>query len=648
MRWLMTLFFLGGSLYARDLPQWVLDAARQPAGTEYPAKVSHAVLFQEEHLTVDTAGKRVMRERAAIRILQPSRGKLMAYRSYNTKTGRIRDFRGWILYPSQREVELPKNRILDIALAENYTYDEARAKVIECDPDAPVGSVFAYDVTEEEDTVFTTYQYRFQETSPVLNSRFLLTLPAGWEAKGITFNHGEIQPRVEANTYSWELHNLPWIEDEDYSPEHHALAPRLGITYYPSGAAPPALKPMRDWGSVSAWLSGFADPPAEPSSAIRAKSAELTASAKSEMDRIRALAKFAQQVNYVSVQMNLTRGGGYSPHAADLVLARNYGDCKDKAALLRALLKSAGIDSYSVAIYSGDREFVRPEWPSPAQFNHAIVAIRVSPETETPTTVQYPGLGRLLIFDPTDTDTLVGDLDEDEQSSNALIVAGGQGALVKMPLLPAAANRIGRSVDARLGGDGSLNAQMTTEYHGQSASAWRSISRKSSLDEVKRRLERSFSRRLGGVNLAKVNPSDHADDNRLDMAVDFSMTQFGQFSQDRLLIIKPGALVPDPEYIFANKDRKLPVKLVASRRNDTVIVRLPPTFALDELPDAVQLKSRYGIYRADWKSEEGKLTFVQSLEVNTTTVPASEYKDLREFFETVARSQASAAVLLKK
>jgi transglutaminase-like putative cysteine protease len=47
------------------------------------------------------------------------------------------------------------------------------------------------------------------------------------------------------------------------------------------------------------------------------------------------------------------------------VLARNYGDCKDKAALMRALLKAAGIDSYAVIIYSGDRHFVRPEWPGP-------------------------------------------------------------------------------------------------------------------------------------------------------------------------------------------------------------------------------------------------------------------------------------------
>ncbi len=76
------------------------------------------------------------------------------------------------------------------------------------------------------------------------------------------------------------------------------------------------------------------------------------------------------------MQLNVTRGGGYTLHPAESTLAKNYGDCKDNSTLVRALLKAAGFDAYYTLIHWGDRSYVRPEWPSPSPFNHVIVAIR--------------------------------------------------------------------------------------------------------------------------------------------------------------------------------------------------------------------------------------------------------------------------------
>ncbi len=107
------------------------------------------------------------------------------------------------------------------------------------------------------------------------------------------------------------------------------------------------------------------DPAAAVTDTVRAKALQLTAAATGELDKIRAIAAFAQQTNYVEVSLNITRGGGYTPHTAAESLARNYGDCKDKATLMRALLKAVGIDSYLATISADDRTYVRPEWASP-------------------------------------------------------------------------------------------------------------------------------------------------------------------------------------------------------------------------------------------------------------------------------------------
>src|SRR5262249_59374749 len=99
--------------------------------------------------------------------------------------------------------------------------------------------------------------------------------------------------------------------------------------------------------------------------------------------------------------------------------------------VMRALLRAIKIDAYPIAIYSGDPTFVREQWVSPQQFNHCIIAVRVSDSTKASTVINHEQLGRLMIFDATDPYTPVGDLPDYLQGSYALLVAGDAGGLLK-------------------------------------------------------------------------------------------------------------------------------------------------------------------------------------------------------------------------
>jgi transglutaminase-like putative cysteine protease len=643
---LLVLFAAGTCAAAKDFPAWVRDAARQPTSA-YPPKVAAEVLLSEERLTVSPDGKRIMTERGAVRVLQTSKDAPHALRTYNTKSGRIRDFRAWIVGPSGQESEIDRKRVIDIALDEHGSYEEQRAKLLECDANAPVGSVFAYEVIEEEDTIFTTYQYTFQGASPTAVSRFVLTLPDGWEVKGTTFNHTEVVPTVSGNTYTWELRALPWIEEQDFSPGLHALAPRLGVTYFPAGSASGALTPLRDWRAVSAWSAGFSEQATTLTPEISAKAAQLTAGATNDLDRIRMLAAFVQKTNYVAVDINLEHGGGYTPHAASAVLSRNYGDCKDKAALLRALLKAVGIDSYLIALYSGDREYVRKEWPSPMQFNHAIVAVKLPEGLESTAILENPKLGRMLIFDPTDPYTPVGDLPEEEQGSYALIVSAHDGDLMRLPQLPASANRIELNIEGGLTADGQAQAHVVSQYFGQSASAWRATAKEEGRQATKKELERIYARRLdSGITLDRITVSDQ--NARFDLSLDLKVEHLGQSMMGKMLVFKPGSLAPDHGYSFPKVERKQPIQLSARMRTDRVSLKLPEGYSIDELPDPLNVTGPYGTYRASWKASGDVVTMEQSLEIKPLTVPAADYAKVRDFFDRVTGGQFAPVVLMKK
>ncbi len=630
---------------SNDAPEWAKQAFAMQAPS-YPAKVSSVVLMHEESVTVDPDGRRVMRERGAIRILQPNHEHIFADRTYNTKTGKIRDFQGWLIGPAGKATPYGKNRIVDEAITEQNTYDEARVKVLECG-DAVVGSVFAWDVTEEEKTIFTQYGYSFQHRAPVLDSRFLLTLPAGWEAKGMVFNRDKVEPQVAGSTWTWELKDLPWIEREDHSPSIEALAPRLVVGYFPNADNRAGLQGLKDWAAVSAWLSPMVDPAAEVTEPVRARAKQLTANAATDLDKIKAIAAFVQQTNYVEVSLNITRGGGYTPHRSEETLARNYGDCKDKATLMRALLKAVGIDSWLTVITADDRTYVRPEWASPQQFNHAIIAVQVPAGVQVPTVLDAKQLGQLLIFDPTDPITPVGDLPEEEQGSYALIVAGARGALLSMPLLPPSANRIDGTVEGTINTDGRLVAKIDRQYFGQSSIPLRAVKMLRGNDDLKKRFESGFGRRLAGSSIAKVTAENAPSENAVSVHVELGAERFG-LMQGKLLITRPGLLTSGGDYYFASKQRTAPIKLDADLRHDSVRVKLPAGFKPDELPAPAKIESDWGRLEASWTLRDGEVVMEQTLEIREATVAPAEYAKVRDFFDRVNGAQAAPVVLVKE
>jgi len=82
--------------------------------------------------------------------------------------------------------------------------------------------------------------------------------------------------------------------------------------------------------------------------------------------------------------------------------------------------------------------------------------------------------------------------------------------------------------------------------------------------------------------------------------------------------------------------------------SETVRVKLPAGFAVDETPESGNLDAPFGTYRISYKVDNGVLLFTRSLEVRAATIPASDYSQVRDFFGRVAGSEQSPVVLLKR
>jgi hypothetical protein len=330
------------------------------------------------------------------------------------------------------------------------------------------------------------------------------------------------------------------------------------------------------------------------------------------------------------------------------VLGRGYGDCKDKANLMRALLRTLKIDAYPIAIFSGDSKFVREEWASPRQFNHCIIAVKVSDSTSGPTVLTHAKLGRLLIFDATDPFTPVGDLPDDLQGSLALIIAGENGGLARMPIAPADADMLERNIAVNLSEFGELTGKISERALGQTSSMFRKEMRELSVADYKKAIESWLSRGSTGARLVNVVSKDRQSEAGFDLDVEFSAPRYAQLMQNRLLVFKPVIVGRRNAVSLTEPKRTNPIEISSGAMKETVTFSLPANFVIDEIPDPVNLETPFGKYSTIYKAEDGKLVFNRSLTLNRAVISPEKYASVKDFFARMLDAEQSAVVLIKK
>ena len=630
-----------------DAPGWLRQAAAITVPS-YDKKVSAVVLVDDSVATVEEDGKVVQVLTGAVRILsREGRGEAVASAIYETDTGKVRDIKAWLIRPSGQVKSYGSKDVVDEAQALNDVYDESRIKRISAVNDAEGGSVFGFQITTEERPFFNQMFWYFQGgDSPVLSSHLTLVLPAKWQATAMTLNHATVEPTVNGTSYSWKMRDLPAMESEPASPSMFNLVPRLEVKYFPTeGAKGGNSKSFDTWTEVSRWYTNLSAPQAVPDERISAKARELTANAKTEFDRIRALASYVQSIQYISIQIGV---GRWQPHSASQVFAKSYGDCKDKANLMRAMLKAINIEAYPILNYSGDPTFVKESWPSPYQFNHCIVAIKVSDETKAAAVLEHPKLGRLLIFDATDDDTPLGDIPQHEQGSFALIAAGDGGSLERMPLTLPEANRLERAAEVQLNADGSIAATIRQQAIGQSAVTYRREYKHLSRPEYMKLIEDWITFSARGAKVTKVEPSDNGTSGQFGLDIDFSAPGYAQLMQGRLLVFQPTIVSRRASLFLTGKNRKYPVVLDSHAFNETVRVKLPAGFQVDEMPDPVALDTPFGTYKTTYEVKDNELLFSRRLSVKAATIPPDQYESVRKFYAVILAAEQSPVVLTKK
>ncbi len=654
LRWMVGAVLLFGLVQAAfakpdSVPDWVRAAAGQPLPT-YSAETKAVVLLKDITYTVAPGGGAVEHVRRVVKILRPQgRGESVVRIGFDKDT-KILSMNVWSIGPDGHEYAMKDKDMSEEAAESEYVLFQDDKERVAHAPGGDPGAVIAYEYEQRVRPYLTEKTWFFQGTMPYVSESFTLELPAGYTYGTVWAHHAPLEGAdLENRHWRWEMKDVPGIDlaRVPLAPSSETLAARMTVHY-----AGPGLGFATDgtWKSIGEWYAQLSKDRLVASPEIAAKAQELTAGKTDFFDKTEAIAEFLQrELRYVAIEVGV---GGIQPHAAADVFRNRYGDCKDKATLLSAMLSTVGVHSALMLVDTDG--FIDPDAPA-AEGDHMIAAIQIPEGYNSPrlhSVVTAKSGRRYLIFDPTAEKTPFGQLEHELQGSYGVLMEDAESQVIQLPVLDPKLNTMRHSGTFQLEADGALKGIVTEKSFGDLSEDLREMY--SSGDEKERReyLDRVLARDFTAFSVSDVKAENIGSLNQ-----DFSLSY--TLSADRyaramgpLLMVRPRVLgvlsLADFSQDTEHEKRMVPIDLGQTGQvTDDYTIELPEGYVVDELPNPARLDLGFAAYQSAVVTDGRTLHYTRTFVVREVTLPADRYADVRKLASAIAADEASLAVLRK-
>src|SRR6185312_6419841 len=332
----------------------------------------------------------------------------------------------------------------------------------------------------------------FAGRGPEQLKRYVLITPA---AQKIFVHAEKIAPastsaRDGSQIFLWESRSIPALPREPRSPGVTETSPYVHVST------------MGDWEQLGSWYADLVRPQFALDQPLQDELARITNGLHSDKEKISAIQEFVlRSTHYVALEFGIY---SYKPYPVTQVYARRFGDCKDKASLMIAMLHAVGIDAELALVRTRKLGDVSDHATTLAIFNHALAYV---PKYNMwlDGTAEYAGSRELPL---------------DDQGAMAVTVnLAGDATLRRVPLTLPMQNYTHRTVQAKVQPDGKIVFSGSAYTRGEDAPGLR---REYDLAERQKDTVRG--------NLAQVYPSVRVESVHVDGAHDIERDVNVKFS----------------------------------------------------------------------------------------------------------------------
>ena len=615
--------------YIKDEKQLaLLDKKLEKLGKSKPDtwgtdKTDLTILVDQEVDRVYENGTSSRFVQRSIKVNSDQGARHMAYQVISYSPGRqdLKILKARVIHPDGTSEDSTGRYTIPIVEEEFRLYYDDANEIIEM-PSMKAGDIIDLQYKLSDSRVRNMWERHFgniiavQSFYPKMYFRFDIITDKSFELHvdtpsmaGMTFNKTQEE---KTTVFKWEAGELPAILPEPEMPPLVELSPTIRVSTFGS------------WEEFGKWWWDLASQQMLVDEDIRKQVEELTKDKKTDDEKIAAIFDWViRSTRYVGLEFGIH---GFKPYRTTEVIARGFGDCKDKATLLYSMLKEAGIDAAIVLVRTRGSGELNSSFPFQFLFDHAIAAVP-SKNLFLDGTVEYLGHETLPPAD---------------QGVFSLIVSEGKTSTATTTILPAESNsqkiRIDMTIDS--GGDALLGGKVLTK--GVLASHYRS--RYQTTGTRKERFEDELSTIFPGVSLEKVSFKG-LDDYAQNIEVEFSATVPGlaMVSEDEIQLTALPSYGMFKKYASRSK-RNYPVILSHRRAfTDHYVFTAPEGFMFTSLPSALALGDKDDGYSFSLKVKKinpKKLELEALLVIDTFRIEPDKYAKFREFCRNVDEATA--------
>ena len=412
------------------------------------------VFFERDSYTFDDAGRMTYRHTLIYRMeTQEGIKNWSEIRvGWSPWHQEIPEIRARVIAPDGKVSVLDPKTITDGPAREDAedTYTDARVRKVPL-PAASVGSIVEQEtVSTDKEPLFaggSGYWDSFSWEVPYRRAELRIDLPkaASFRIKVMALPDAKIKDEVvgDMRHYSLEQGYIPARAESDIPlPTHEFIGHG---TRFSTGES---------WASVAQAYSKLAEANIDPT-----KVKSLLPKPGANGIDARIVAALHKAVRYTGIEFGQA---SLQPTPAGEILKRHYGDCKDKAALLVAMLRAAGIEANLALLETGPGLDVDLDLPGMG-FDHAIVYVPAAQGNVA------------LWIDATAEYAEVGTLPEMDGGHQALIIAEGTTGLTMTPEPKPDDDHLTELRDVVLADYGAATISETSMTHGQIDASYRSL-----------------------------------------------------------------------------------------------------------------------------------------------------------------------------
>ncbi len=414
-----------------------------------------------------------------------------------------------------------------------------------------------------------------------------------------------------------DLPPLPAYEDAPLAPP-----PTARLPYAIVGT-------IEDWGDLGRLYSRLIRDQAAAGPDLAGLVQRVTANVRTERDKVRALYDWViENTRYVALELGIH---ALKPYDVPSVYRRRFGDCKDKATLLFAMLREAGIEARVALVRTRDRGPLDTKVPTFAAFDHAIVYVP-SQDLWLDGTVMHHAIGEVPAPDRNVLSLLV-----DPYGEKA-------GQLVTIPEMTPADAFTGRREEIALEADGAAAIGVQVEARGDDAGRERAYFR--GTDRPGTVLANRLRHAYPDLSLVESKFEAVGLD---DPAVKFSYrARTDRFARQEgeALSAPLGLSIPELPVDMPAPDRKLPLELPPPfERTLQSRITLPPGFVVGELPPAERLDTPWGLFDLAVRESRRGVDVTVTLRFTGGTVPLDRIPEFASFLERTRHALGGRIVL---